>query len=100
MTTQEAIEILKFVPLYRYELKLKKGRQSDLFNALNMAIEALEKQISLERVIERLEDNAKRCGYCEKGFKDSIVKVSLSQKWFEKRCSYETAIEIIKEEVG
>ena len=42
MTEREAIEIIKFVPLYRYECELEKGRQSDLFQALNVAIKALE----------------------------------------------------------
>ena len=45
MTEQEAVEILKQVPLYRYECELEKHRQSDLFKALHIAIEALEKQI-------------------------------------------------------
>ena len=42
MTEKEAIEIIKQVPLYRYECELEKGRQSDLFKALYMAIQALE----------------------------------------------------------
>lgn len=45
MTEQEAVDILKSVPLYRYECELAKGRQSDLFNALDMSMQALEKQI-------------------------------------------------------
>lgn len=46
MTEIEAMEIIKCVPLYRYECELEKGRQSDLFKALVMAIKALEKQIA------------------------------------------------------
>ena len=45
MTENEAIEIIKFVPLYRYECELEKCRQSDLFQALSLSIEALEKQM-------------------------------------------------------
>ena len=46
MTVQEAIDLIKQVPLYRYECELEKGRQSDLYKALYISIEALEKQIS------------------------------------------------------
>lgn len=45
MTVQEAIDLIKQVPLYRYECELQKGRQSDLFKALNKAIDSMEKQI-------------------------------------------------------
>ena len=45
MTVQEAIDLIKQVSLYRYECELEKGRQSDLYEALYLAIEALEKQI-------------------------------------------------------
>lgn len=38
MTVQEAKELIKQVPLYRYECELEKGRQSDLFQALNMCV--------------------------------------------------------------
>lgn len=43
MTEQEAKEILTQVPLYRYECELEKSRQSELFEALNMGVKALEK---------------------------------------------------------
>lgn len=42
MDNREAIEMLKQVPLYRYECELEKSRQSDLFNALNIAIQSIE----------------------------------------------------------
>ena len=45
MTENEAIEIIKFVPLYRYECELEKCRQSELFQALSLSIKALEKQM-------------------------------------------------------
>lgn len=64
MTVQEAIDLIKQVPLYRYECELEKGRQSDLFKALNLSIEALEKQIPKKVIFE---DNGEvllcpRCG--------------------------------------
>lgn len=43
MTREEAIEIIKTLPVYRAELIW--GGESDLVKALNMGIEALEKQI-------------------------------------------------------
>ena len=54
----------------------------------------------IDDIVERLEDNIKRCDYCEKEFEGSIVKVSLSEKWFGKKCSYKTAIEIVKEVIN
>ena len=42
MTEQEAMDILLQVPLYRYECDIEVHRRSDLFNALSMAIKALE----------------------------------------------------------
>lgn len=42
LTIQEAIELIKQVPLYRYECELEKHRQSDLFQALNLSIEAMQ----------------------------------------------------------
>lgn len=42
MTVQEAKELIMQVPLYRYECELERERQSDLFQALNMCVQALE----------------------------------------------------------
>lgn len=54
----------------------------------------------MQEIVERLEDSAKRCHYSEEEFKDSVVKVPLSEKWFSKACSYEYAIEVVKEVGG
>lgn len=43
MNNQKAIEIIKNTPLYRYECENE--NQSELFKALHMAVQALEKQI-------------------------------------------------------
>lgn len=48
MTREEAIEIIKTLPVYRAEMIW--GGESDLVKALNMGIEALEKQIPKEVV--------------------------------------------------
>lgn len=48
----EAIDIIKQVPLYRYECELDKGRQSDLFQALNKAISDMQEKIEKEDVCE------------------------------------------------
>ena len=44
MNNQKAIEIIKNTPLYRYECE--KENQSELFKALHVAVQALEKQIA------------------------------------------------------
>ncbi len=87
MTVQEALDLIKQVPLYRYECELEKGRQSDLFKALNTAIESMEKQVSIDRILERLEDNAM--------WKDFMI-YDLTHR---EREIIRKAIEIIKEEV-
>ena len=56
MTENEATEIIKQVPLFRYECELEKGRQSDLFKALYMAIQALE-EIQKYRAIGTVEEH-------------------------------------------
>ena len=50
MTHEEAIELIRSTPLYRHDKE--NGRQSDLFKALDLAIEAITKQIpkKLEKV--------------------------------------------------
>ena len=42
MTEQGAMDILLQDPLYQYECDIEEHRRSDLFNALSMAIKALE----------------------------------------------------------
>lgn len=70
MTEREAVEIIKQVPLYRYECELEKHRQSDLFNALHTAIEALEKQNTLLDFLVSIEisnicEDDRMCEWCE-----------------------------------
>lgn len=85
MTIQEAIKAIENNrPTHGYTI---------LCEALNMAIEALEKQAGIERALERLEEASywtpssyDSDGYCND---DSDEVVSL-----------EEALEIIKEEVG
>ena len=62
MTVQEAIDLIKQVPLYRYECELEKGRQSDLYKALYMSIEALEKQ--MPKKPKEFEDKYYTCPEC------------------------------------
>ena len=45
MTLEEAIDKIKWTSLYRYECDFEKEKQSDLFKALELAIETMEKQI-------------------------------------------------------
>lgn len=59
MTVQEAKALIMQVPLYRYECELEKGRQSDLFQALNMCVQALEEveQYRALGTVEELKEN-------------------------------------------
>lgn len=62
MTEREAIEIIKQVPLYRYECELEKHRQSDLFQALYMAIQALEEIQQYREIgtVDQIDSNIKK----------------------------------------
>ena len=42
MTEQEAKELLEQLPVYRYEQEVQMYQHSDVFNALDMGIKALE----------------------------------------------------------
>ena len=76
MTPQEAIELIKWTPLMRYEADMEE--KSELGQALDMAIKALEKQIPkkpIEENVERFEvliDGTERwivkyfCPHCRK----------------------------------
>lgn len=68
MTEQEAIEIIAQVPLYRYECELEKGRQSELFKALHMGMNAIEKQIPKKAIGVKKYPNAinGKCPICER----------------------------------
>lgn len=46
MTREEAIELIKNLPIYRMEKEYREN--SDLFKALTMAIESLEKEAGAE----------------------------------------------------
>ena len=70
MTEREAIEMIKQVPLYRYECELENHRQSDLFKALYSAIKALENQSTLLEFLVSLEisnicEDDRMCEWCE-----------------------------------
>ena len=82
MNNQEAINLIKLVPLYRYECDLEKGRQSELFKALNKAIEALEKQIAKEPVLCMSEKSGMFVDYADG---HSEYKVQMNNWW---RCPY------------
>ena len=85
MTVQSAINTIR----YRIETASEiagKGADGKAFEDLEMAIEALEKQITLERVIERLEEKAKEY---------TNDDLSYRIPWF----GIDEAIEIIKEEL-
>lgn len=100
MTVQEAINII--TTLVPKTCKMVDGRlkggfydwDSDAGKALKMAIEALEKQISVEEALERLErlreceetGDCPKDGMCDGGNCDT--------------CYMDTAIQIIKEECG
>ena len=87
MTAQEAIKDIK------ENIKPVVGGKS-----LDLAIEALEKQISLERILERLQDDLELSG------KEKSRTKKENPLQFDKVVGYSngiaTAIEIIKEEGG
>lgn len=43
MTVKEAIEIIRFLPVYRYESDFKTEDYSDLFLALDMAVNIMDR---------------------------------------------------------
>ena len=95
MTVQEAIEKLKYIKyIGNGEQEYKKCSESI---AIDMAIEALEKQSKLERVIERLEEEGKLADE----ERDRCARENPLQ--FDSAKGYATgiynAIEIIKEEL-
>lgn len=48
MTEIEAKELLEQLPVYRYEQEVQMYQHSDVFNALDLGINALEKQIPMK----------------------------------------------------
>lgn len=94
MTEQEAIKIIDCNR--PYEAIMRKTEKE----AFDMAIKALEKQISLKKIVERLEQQAEQYHRREKEYEDKNVTVQISKKYFGKACSYEHAIDIVKEEGG
>lgn len=58
ISRSESIDIIKQVPLVRYECELEKGRQSDLFKALNKAISDMEKLEKIEEELEQAHNNS------------------------------------------
>lgn len=88
MTEQEAIDLIKFVPLYRYECELEKGRQSELFEALNLAIKALEKQIP-KKVDEFMERSEEFSSFYKLDFMcPSCLKATICQPYKPKYCKH------------
>ena len=83
MKVQEAIDLIKQVPLYRYECDLEKCRQSDLFNALNIAINCMEKQIPKNPIVKPLgQDIEVECPTC------GNVHIFLDTKKGDKYCNH------------
>ena len=66
MTELEALGIIKNLPLYRYECKLEKDKNSLLYNALSFAVTALEKQIAKKPIFVdiRFRQRGKLYGEC------------------------------------
>lgn len=88
MTVQEAIETIKYASAFNRE-------DSPLTVALDMAVEALEKQIKLEEVVARLEEEMK---LAEKDMEECTFK---GMPFYDRANGYATAmynaIEIVKE---
>lgn len=85
MTVQEAIDLIKQVPLYRYECELQKGRQSDLFKALNKAIEIMEKQIPKKPIVqETTEKKLYKCPCCDGFLMEIVIQTYGLHQWGRK----------------
>ena len=95
MTAQEAIEKIKYRIHTANEI-VGKG-SDDVFRDLNLAIEALEKQVSLDRIIERLEERVKYYDGLTKEYLEKEFDV-LAQANSCRAHAFEKAIEIVKEE--
>lgn len=83
MTVQEAIEAIKLDGL---EINGKLRRFNEFVECLVVAEEALKKQIALDKVIERLEEE-----------KSNLTTLAEDEAY---KLAINKAIEIIKEEVG
>ena len=93
MTTQEVIEKIKMIleEATSYENAVCYVTSNDR-EALQKSIEALEKQTALERVVERLEEQAEECKKYWDKFDDEDAFGGMN--------AYMNSLAIIKEEVG
>ena len=76
------------------------GAETDYFERAKEAINAWNTRKPMERIVERLEQQAEQYHRREKEHEDKNITVQISKKYFGKACSYEHAIDIVKEEGG
>ena len=90
MTTQEAKEVLNNI--WDFVDEQDEGKGDIVDNAMNEAIEALEKQDAMQRVVDRLEEQAEECKKYWDKFDDEDAFGGMN--------AYMNSLSIIKEEVG